>query len=290
MRAIVSAGALALAIAWTAAAAAPAAAQGAKTSNVRISYEEPSDPNLRPVSERLKQRQVLERLQKFLSPLRLPRELVVRAAQCGGISLPPRAGQPVTLCFEFVDQLEQQAPPPDDVETLGAAFVTRNMAIVGPVVHSLLHDVALAVFEILEIPVWGNIVDGADHVAAFLMLQFGPDVAQKTIFGTALYLNKLDESFDPQNVKPHVLQRYYNILCMAVGHDFVRYAALIPYKRAEEPGDLPFERAARCLSFEPSEYTEYGKVRQAFVALFLEEYVDEVLMKQIQRIDWLKED
>ena len=290
MRAFVSAGALAFAISWMAADAAPVAAQGAKTSNVRISYEEPRDPSLRPVYRRLVQRQVLERLQKFLSPLRLPRELVVRTAQCGGISLPRKPGDGVTLCYEFVAQVEKQAPPPDDVNTVGAAFVTTNMAIVGPVVHLLLHDVSLAVFEMLEIPVWGHVVDAADHVAAFLMLQFGPDVAQKTIFGAALYLTKADQTYDPQSVNPHVMQRYYNILCMAVGHDLVRYASLIPLKRPPQPGDLPLGRVGQCASLEPSDYTEYGRVRLAFIALFLEEHIDEGMMREIQTVDWLKQD
>ena len=278
--------ALAFAIAWTV----PAMAQGATTSNIRISYEEPRSSNLRPVYDRLKQRQVLERLQKFLSPLRLPRPLAVRTAQCGGVSLPYQPGQPVTLCYEFVAQVEKQAPPANDVNVIGAALVTRNMAIVGPVVHALLHDVSRAVFDMLEIPVWGHAVDAADHVAAFLMLQFGPDVAQKTIFGTALYLARTSENFDPQSINPHVAQRYYNVLCMAVGHDLVRYAAFIPLKRPEQPGDLPLHRVGKCASLEPSEYTEYGKVRVAFAALFLEDHIDEELMKEIQGVDWLKED
>jgi len=285
---LVCAGAVAGAIAWTA--AVPAMAQGAATSNIQISYEEPRNNVLRPVYDRLRQRQVLERAQKFLSPLRLPRPLTVRTAQCGGVSLPYQPAQVVTLCYEFVAQVEKQAPPPSDVNVIGAAFVTRNMAIVGPVVHALLHDVSRAVFDMLEIPVWGHAVDAADHVAAFLMLQFGPDVAQKTIFGTALYLSKTSEAYDPQNINPHVAQRYYNVLCMAIGHDLVRYAAFIPLKRPEQPGDLPLSRLGKCASLEPSEYTEYGKVRYAFAALFLENHVDEELMKEVQGIDWLKED
>jgi hypothetical protein len=288
MMRIVSGGALALAIAWTG--TAPAMAQSAVTSNVQISYEVPSNNAFRPVYDRLRQRQVLERLQKFLSPLRLPRTLTVRTAQCGAVSLPYQPTPVVTLCYEFVAQVEKQAPPANDVNIIGAAFVTRNMAIVGPIVHSLLHDVSRTVFDILEIPVWGNAVDAADHVAAFLMLQFGPDVAQKTIFGTALYLAKANETLDPQNVNPHVTQRYYNILCMAVGHDLVRYASFIPLKRPEQPGDLPMHRVGRCASLEPSEYTEYGKVRVAFAALFLENHIDEELMREIQGTDWLKED
>jgi Putative metallopeptidase len=284
-----SGGALALAIAWTAGLATPAGAQGT-TSAIKISYEDPQDIKLRAVQERLKKRQVLERLQKFLSPLKLPRELTVRTAQCGGLVIPYQAGQTVTLCYEYVAQVEKQAPPPNNIGFLGAAFVTRDMAIVGPVVHALLHDVSRVIFDMLEVPVWGNVVDASDHLAAFIMLQFGADVAQKTLFGTAWFLATTQEEFDPLNVSPYVQQRYYNMLCMAVGYDFVRYAMFIPLKRPQQPGDLPLHRVGKCASAEPSEYTEYAKVRYAFVNILLKDHIDERLMKEVQGIDWLKGD
>jgi hypothetical protein len=290
MTRFLSAGALALAFAWSAALAIPAAAQEATTSSIKISYEEPQNTSLRPVYERLRKRQVLERLQKFLSPLKLPRELAVRTAQCGGLVIPYQAGEVVTLCYEYVAQVEKQAPPPNNIGFIGAAFVTRDMAIVGPVVHALLHDVSRAIFDILEVPVWGNVVDAADHVAAFIMLQFGADIAQKTLFGTAWFLATTQEEFDPLNVSPFVQQRYYNMLCMAVGYDFVRYSMFIPLKRPPQPGDLPLHRVGKCASEKPSDYTEYGKVRYAFVNTLLKDHVDEALMKEVQAIDWLKGD
>ena len=253
MQRIVSGAIAALAVAWTIGQAAPVAAQEAKTSNVKIAYDEPQSAALRPVYDRLKQREVLERLQKFLSPLKLPRELNVRTAECGTQVRPYRTGEPVTLCYEFVLQVEKQAPPADRVGAIGQALITRNMAIVGPIVHALLHDSARAIFDMLEIPVWGNAVDAADHAAAFLMLQFGADVAQKTLFGTAYFLAVTSEQpFDPLSVAPHLIQRYYNMLCMAIGYDFVRYAVFIPVNRQQGPGDLPLFRVGNCITLDPA--------------------------------------
>src|SRR5438105_4486924 len=68
--------------------AAPAAAEGASptswamTSRIKIAYEEPTSESFRPVYQRLKELQVLERLQRFLAPLRLVRDLEVKTAQC----------------------------------------------------------------------------------------------------------------------------------------------------------------------------------------------------------------
>src|SRR6202035_3885490 len=48
-------------------------ASTATSAQVRISYETPSDEKFRPIYDALKHRQVLERQQRFLVPLRLPK-------------------------------------------------------------------------------------------------------------------------------------------------------------------------------------------------------------------------
>src|SRR5262245_33374445 len=60
----------------------PLVAQDLRVSEVEIAYREPKEPALRPIYERLKKRQVLEDLQQFLSPLKLPRKLIVRLDEC----------------------------------------------------------------------------------------------------------------------------------------------------------------------------------------------------------------
>jgi len=95
-------------------------------------------------------------------------------------------------------------------------------------VQHVLHETSLAVFDNLEVPVWGRLHDAADYSAAFLLFQFGPDIARKTIFGTAYFLNQWDATIREGqitdvnylgDIRPTVRQRYYNLLCIAVGKD-----------------------------------------------------------------------
>ena len=93
--------------------AAPAAAQPstsaiAQQSSVKIVYEPPTNTKFTPIYERLKQRRVLEELQAFMAPLRLPRELTVRIAQCGSQNLPYKPQGPATVCYELIDQIERK--------------------------------------------------------------------------------------------------------------------------------------------------------------------------------------
>ena len=84
----------------------------AQSSPIEIAYEEPTDPSLRSVYERLKQWGTLEKLQAFLEPLRLPRKLTVRTAQCGTTDMPYRPSSPVTVCYELMDQMQAGSQPP----------------------------------------------------------------------------------------------------------------------------------------------------------------------------------
>src|SRR5437588_8677757 len=56
---------------------------GPPNPQIEIAYVEPKNPALRPFYEKLKQRQVLEILQAFLAPLRLPRKLTITTDECG---------------------------------------------------------------------------------------------------------------------------------------------------------------------------------------------------------------
>ena len=123
---------------------------------------------------------------------------------------------------------------------IGPNLITREMATVGPFVQHVLHETALAVFDNLEVPVWGRLHDAADYSAAFLLFQFGPDVARKTIFGTAYFLNQWDSTIREGqitdvnylgDIRPTVRQRYYNLLCIAVGKDPIGFSSFIALGR-----------------------------------------------------------
>jgi hypothetical protein len=274
----------------------------AAQSKVTIDYgPQPTEPQYRAIYDRMRQQQVLERLQRFLAPLRLARPLAVKMARCGDNILyrPYKPGGDVTICYEFVKQVEDLAPGTGQQGLVGVVVVPRSATVIGPIVEEVLHDVALAVFDNLQIPVWGRTEDAADNVAALIMLQFGTDVAQTTILGTAyfLYVAGTNAKYNVDyvaDVRPPVRQRYYNILCMAYGADPVRFSMLQAFNRSELQMDLPKDRANDCaLRYESAQHKgqyvgEYERVAAAFKELILDPYVDQELLKKVMATDWLK--
>lgn len=258
-------------------------------STVEISYQEPpaSKPELKAIYAELKELRVLERLQLFLSPLKLKRNLQVVAADCqGNLYKPYRPGGPVTVCYEYVQLIDVVAGG-RSWGAVGPALVTRRMFTVGPFVQEVLHDVALAVFDIEEVPVWGNTEFAADNVAAFIMLQFGTEVASTTVLGSAYFLNQLERAvrYSPEylgDIRPTVRQRYYNLLCVAFGSDPVKFANFVPVNRPEQITDLSVDRSERCVR-------DYPVLRYAFSEAILKPYVDPQLLERVLATKWLAE-
>jgi hypothetical protein len=275
-----------------------ASAQDAETlkalrdkSMIKIEYKAPTDKKLEPIYQRLKERAVLERMQAFLSPLRLPQPLNLVTAECGGqIELPYQPEGPVTICYEYVGLIEQSAPA--GLGFVGQAFITHDIALVGPFVQFTLRSVARRIIDMLELPVWGNAEDAADNLAAFIMLEVSPQVAQKTVFGTAFFFAKAmqSEKIDLASIRPHVAQRYFNLLCIAVGSDLVRYSVFVPVNREASAVDLPKNRYGFCMQVASPEHSEYSKIKYAFHQLIRDKHVDLPLLKQVRTIDWLADD
>ena len=260
-------------------------------SMIKIEYKAPTDKKLEPIYQRLKAREVLERMQAFLSPLRLPQPLNLVTAQCGGqVELPYQSDAPVTICYEYVALIEQEAPA--GLGFVGQAFVTHDIALVGPFVQFTLRSIARHIIDMLELPVWGNAEDAADNLAAFIMLEVSPQVAQKTIFGTAYFFAKTmqSEKLDLAAIRPHIAQRYFNLLCIAVGSDLVRYSVFVPVNREAGPVDLPKNRYGFCLQLSAPERSEYNQIKYAFHQLIRDKHVDLSLLKQVRTIEWLAAD
>jgi hypothetical protein len=299
----------ALATIGSAVSGAPALAQN----KIQILYEEPKNPQLRPFYEKLRQRKVLETLQRFLSPLKLNKPLTIRTADCGGNPYAPYQRGLVTICYEYVDLIESVLPGeaglrspkryPDlfkNLGRIGPVLVTREMAAEGPFIEEALHETALGVFDLLEVPIWGRRDDAADYLAAYLMLQFGTDVARKTVYGTAYFLNQLDvlkrshlmgDVDYLSGLRPTIRQRYYNILCIALGSDPIEFSTFIAVGRPENPVDLPANRIVHCsgLRLEGARKisgSDYDKVATAFAQLILP-HVDLDLLKKVQATKWL---
>ena len=197
-----------------AAAQAPAAPVGGQ---VRIVYGEPKNPDHRLIYERLQKRRVLEDLQDFLSPLKLPQPLTIKIEACNGVVNAYYSNGAVTICYEYIAWIHQIAR-----KVTLSNEISLEDAVVGPFVDVLLHEVAHAIFDILKIPLFGREEDAADQLAAFILLQFGNDVARRTIVGAALLFRQMAVDQQPGTADyaaVHGLpaQRFVNVLCIAYG-------------------------------------------------------------------------
>jgi|SRR6516225_8233524 hypothetical protein len=272
---------------------APALAEGVANSMIDIAYVEPSEGEYRPIYERLKKRQVLEELQQFLAPLRLPRKVLVQIEQCNKDTQRYTEGGSVTICYQYIHELEKFAEkiPPD---TRTARGVSREDAVVGGFVQVVLNGMSHAVFDILEVPVWGREEDAADKLAGFLMLQFGTDIARSLLNGAAFFFEASDRTWtgsDFSDTRGTEAQRFYNYLCIAYGgdpkafKDFVESAGT-GMRRPGQPSErridlLPQHRAEQCQK-------EFLDLKYAFDQTIMPFVDQDALQKVLARRDWLR--
>jgi hypothetical protein len=265
----------------------------------------PASDAMAPTREALVNSKVLEKLQQFLSPLRLQDNIVVQTIECGLQPMgrhysfvPYQPGQPVKICYEFVAAAAELAPQPDkDPHVFSHTLVTREMAIQGPFVQEVLHDVAYAVFDQLRIPIWGGVDNAADNVAALAMMYFGTHVALKTILGTGDFLTRAELLITARknqsgqvvnvwdipylnDVRAPMLQRYYNMLCVALGKDPVLFSPLLAFGN-ETPTFVQFtyDRAQDCRWV-------YEEAADGFDRLIMQKHVDKDLLNRIRYVDW----
>ena len=275
MKRIARAAIFGLGMVWLAGQSGPIRAQDLANSQVEIAYVAPTNPEFAPLYERLKIRQPLEELRQFLAPLQLPRKLLVKTDQCGTTYVPYdfRSGQP-SAGYEYLDQIERLAPV--DVSPRG---VTRANAIAGAFVQVALHQVAEALYNILQVPVWGRQEDAADKLAGFIMMQLGKDVALRTLTGTTYFYEASDRTWtgvDFSDERGTEDQRFYNYLCIAYGGDPATFGNLV------QDHTLPKARADGC-------YHEYTELQFAFRQTILP-HVDQELMAKVQSMQWLRPD
>lgn len=251
----------------------PASAQdwlGLKNDMIEIEYVAPISPANWATYTLLKKRRVLEELSAFLSPLRLPGNLRIETSEC----LVPNAfysrGR-VRLCYELPAQASSLA-----FATIRRG-VTRDDVIVGTFVLATLHEIGHAVFDMFEVPVFGREEDAADQIAAFVILNFGTDVARRTISGYAHYVRAMDQPLSRTAYADEHgthLQRFYNLLCVAYGSQPDTFRDVVA------TGILPQERAMNC-------GREYEQVRFAF-AQTVWPHIDQDLLKKVRTIAWAK--
>ena len=244
-----------------------------KNPQIEIDYVAPRSEKFRGIHQRIKQLQVFEILQQFLSPLRLPSKIVVKSDECGALRYVYQPGQPVVICYEYVLAMEQAAPNASIVP-IANGRITKEGVIVGAFVNEVLSQVALAIFDALEIPIWGSAPDAADNTAALIMSQFGDAVAWRTLVGTSWFLAQrsyVGHGTFSEVIAPAEAPRFYSYLCIA-------YAAN-PSTFSFAQTDIPKDRLENC-------HEDYRKLMRSFKQTILP-HVDLDLLKQIRAVDWM---
>jgi hypothetical protein len=241
-----------------------------KPNRIRIAYVAPTNPAFQPIQEQVKQEQLLEKLQDFLSPIRLPVPLLLKIDSCDGESNAwyEESDHSVTVCYEYLDEVMRNVPT-----TTTPGGVTPRDAWVGPAVEVFLHEIGHALFNILKVPVLGREEDAADQVAAYVLLRLTDNLARSTVSGVAYMYGHEAQAQNPQHKQfadVHGLpaQRFYNLLCMAYGSDPKLFGYVV------EKRYLPESRAETCED-------EYRQVDYA-VKQLIGPHIDRTLQKKMR--------
>jgi hypothetical protein len=254
-------------------------AWASSTARIRVSYEAPSDTKFQPIYESLKRRQVLERAAGLLEPLRLPKSLTIRLAQCGTETQHYQPGSAATICYELIQRIT-------DITSQNTSDADEQALILhGTLVEAVLHEVAYAVFDLLEVPVWGRKEDAADRLSALIMLQFGEQIARTTIAGTVKFFEYSNHEWtgaDFAREESPEAQRFYNYLCIAYGGDPQTFGFVAPRPGPTQMPRLSAHRAGWC-SY------EYAQVRDAF-NLRIMPFVDPDALTKVRATQWLLPD
>jgi hypothetical protein len=246
----------------------------AEPDRIDIAYLPPKDPKHAPLHELLTSRRVLEKLQAFLAPFRLPARVLLKVESCDGTANAYSGGGAVTVCYEYLDEIWRNVPAETTPE--GVAPVD---ALAGPLVDVFFHEFGHVLFALLQVPVLGREEDAADQFSAYLMLHFGPDEAHRLIAGSAYQFKadlktelklQLNDFSDSHGIPA---QRFYNLLCIAFGASPDRFNDLVT------KGYLPIERAIGCED-------EYRALAYAFKTL-IGPHIDDALARQVMARNWL---
>jgi Putative metallopeptidase len=270
----VAALASALCVALTMAPRADAAQQS--SGQIRVEYVPPKDLAHQPIYDEIRQAKVLERIQELLSPLQLPRPLLIKVTGCDGESNAWYDEDAITVCYEFLADILKNG-----TEQALPTGITPRDTIIGPLVDVFLHESGHAVFDLLKIPLFGREEDAADQFSAYIMLHFGKEDAHRLIEGSAYqYKADLQKSQGSTaitkfaNVHGTPAQRFYNVLCIAYGADQTLFADVV------QKGYLPEDRADGCDG-------EYEQIAYAFKAL-IGPHLDKALASKVLKT-WMRE-
>jgi len=252
----------------------------ARTNRIKIEYVPPTNSQHQAIYDMLRNRNALEKLQEIFAPFHFPLDLTIRTASCDGESNAwyerPQMKPAITICYEYIADIEV----PKETTSAG---ITPTDARVGQFFYVAAHEMGHAVFDLLDVPIFGRLEDAADQFATYIMLQFGKNQARALIGGAALsYRNDILKpevtvslrAFSSNHGAPQ--ERFFNLLCLAYGADGKLFSDLI------EKGYLPESRAGGCKR-------EYSEVAFAFKHL-IRPHVDIEMAKRVLETDWLPKD
>jgi len=201
--------------------------------------------------------------------------LTIKTIGCNGQSNAWYQNAVLTLCYEYLEEMRQNVP-----KEATSAGVEPQDAVAGQFFYVVAHEFGHAVFDLLDIPSFGNPEDIADQFSAYTMLSLGKDDARRLIAGAAYSYSSVmgnanvilpTKAFSDVHGLP--AQRYYNLLCMAFGADPVMFKVIVEDKY------LPKERAVNC----SREYNQIGVAFQKLIA----PHIDKELAEKVMDKTWL---
>ncbi len=245
---------------------------------IKVEYIPPEKMDQERVYELMKNRHVLEKVQELFSPFRLPVDLTVKSKTCGMVNAwyqRKDRDAVLTICYEYVNDIFKKLP--NEVTPAG---ITRTDAIVGQFFYVTAHEMGHAMFDLLDVPIFGRPEDAADQLSAYIMLQMGKRDARRLIGGAAYSYKNIIEKPEMtikmkafSDVHGSSAQRFYNLICMAYGADPRLFADVVEKKF------LPEQRAPNC-------YWEYRELAYAFKRL-ISPSLDPELVKRVLNTEWL---
>jgi hypothetical protein len=250
--------------------------KGLKTGQFTFEYVPPQDPKHVKIYDLMREKEVLQRFQAFLTPLFLPNTVRLEIAGCDGRINAHFWRNVITVCYEYFEWIWKNTP------RMAKFGLPPRDAMNGPTVDVFLHEVGHAALQLLDIPLLGSEEDAADYFATFLILQFAEEDARRLIMGASFIFGR--EALKEQESAPELAelagrhslpaQRYFNRLCMAYGKDPQLYADVV------ERGMLTRQRADHCAY-------EYAYISDAFRRL-VGPYIDQDLASKVKAIRWFE--
>jgi hypothetical protein len=193
----------------------------------------------------------------------------------------------ITICYQFIATVEKWsdqvvAAAEKDPKTYPFP-ITRDEFIWGLLGGVLLHESGHALFDVLNVPLFGREEDAADQFAILIALQLRPPLAEAAVKAYAYFWHALrdpDGAMKDGNINEDFAdehgtasQRLYNGLCIAYG----RSPAV--FEKFVSAGWLPQERAKGCAH-------EYTQLASAFAKTVLP-FIDAKRMAEMDKVDWL---